>query len=683
MVGPKKGAPPVFDWYKATEKDVLAYARNLVDVVTSTADPRPVVLELARVLSTPEQPGEIRVGDRVFPTRAAVRDYCREVLEETDGEVAQEHVNCLRALFATGPRGRGRAVSGPITVDVHPFMEVRCFFVRGEDGAREDVSFTRCAAALPCYATRIHEYARQCLEQVISNCPMADAVLAESLDKACPFFFTEPLERIRDYVGAVYKLAEEHKHLREPLVRVTVKWMVAMDGEIAKMEADESGGRNEGDMDVRGQKLDAMICLLFEYLGCDPESPHVAVLDVLDPLLLHGLLLIFSQVVLPVRKCRYVQFVWFRIASALPLTAEAFLTVCLSALYDPAISLSTRCNAANYLGSFVCRASKVPPSFACRVCEYLLELLHECQLRGDNPREVPERKLHQVVVQNLFYIFCWHADSPIEYGRLLGGEKGLLTYCRRAEVHAGWVHDEIRRQFMKVTCRNETLAQLLEVLERPGPALFEEVDDTEERHEIAFPFDPCQLRNAHQFIFQFYREWEDGVDGDDAGLTSSAVTSSVSSPAHPPLYPPPRPRASTDRVFSFRQGGVDGSPILGLRDPIGRQDPTLRRERTRSPRANEGLGPEWTAGVEPSPALRPMRRRDDDRGGVRANQLANEMSPLSSSPLGGFELPQSAFSLDGYDEDTPTDYQLSSDNALGLFINDPAFLAADKSGRRK
>ena len=49
---------------------------------------------------------------------------------------------------------------------------------------------------------------------------------------------------------------------------------------------------------------------------------------------------------------------------------------------------------------------------------------------------------------------------------------------------------------------------------------------TEERHEIAFPFDPCQLRNAHQFIFQFYREWEDGVDGDDAGLTSSAVTSS-------------------------------------------------------------------------------------------------------------------------------------------------------------
>ena len=77
--------------------------------------------------------------------------------------------------------------------------------------------------------------------------------------------------------------------------------------------------------------------------------------------------------------------------------------------------------------------------------------------------EVPERKLHQVVVQNLFYIFCWHADSPIEYGRLLGGEKGLLAYCRRAEVHAGWVHDEIRRQFMKVTCRNETLAQLLEV----------------------------------------------------------------------------------------------------------------------------------------------------------------------------------------------------------------------------
>ena len=71
-------------------------------------------------------------------------------------------------------------------------------------------------------------------------------------------------------------------------------------------------------------------------------------------------------------------------------------------------------------------------------------------------------------------------------------------------------------------CRNETA----QVLERPGPALFEEVDDTEERHEIAFPFDPCQLRNAHQFIFQFYREWEDGVDGDDAGLTSSAVTSS-------------------------------------------------------------------------------------------------------------------------------------------------------------
>merc|ERR1719324_72971 len=148
-----------------------------------------------------------------------------------------------------------------------------------------------------------------------------------------------------------------------------------------------------------------MICLLFEYLGCDPESPHVAVLDVLDPLLLHGLLLIFSQVVLPVRKCRYVQFVWFRIASALPLTAEAFLTVCLSALYDPAISLATRCNAANYLGSFVCRASKVPASFASRVCDYLLEFLHESELRGGSVRGAPELKIHQVVVQNLFYVF--------------------------------------------------------------------------------------------------------------------------------------------------------------------------------------------------------------------------------------------------------------------------------------
>ena len=98
-----------------------------------------------------------------------------------------------------------------------------------------------------------------------------------------------------------------------------------------------------------------------------------------------------------------------------------------------------------------------------------------------------------------------------------------------------------------------------------------------------------------------------------------------------------------------------------------------------------GLGPEWTAGVQPSPALRPMRRHDDDRGDVRANQLANEMSPLSSSPLCGFELPLSAFSLDGYDdEDTPTNYQLSSENALGLFINDSAYLAADDNrGRRK
>jgi hypothetical protein len=54
-----------------------------------------------------------------------------------------------------------------------------------------------------------------------------------------------------------------------------------------------------------------------------------------------------------------------------------------------------------------------------------------------------------------------------------------------------------------------------------------------------------------------------------------------------------------------------------------------------------------------------------------------EMSPLGSSPLGGFELPQSAFSLDG-DDDPLTDYQLSTEtNALGLFINDDSYRPAE------
>jgi hypothetical protein len=76
--------------------------------------------------------------------------------------------------------------------------------------------------------------------------------------------------------------------------------------------------------------------------------------------------------------------------------------------------------------------------------------------------------------------------------------------------------------------------------------------------------------------------------------------------------------------------------------------------------------------------MRRAAQHDDDR----VNQMTAEMSPLSSSPLGGFELPQSAFSLDG-DDDALTNYQLSSnENALGLFINDDSYRPADAYRRK-
>ena len=50
---------------------------------------------------------------------------------------------------------------------------------------------------------------------------------------------------------------------------------------------------------------------IFDYLRCDPADDSVPLLAQ-DASLLPDLLDVFAQVVLPARRCKYVQFVWSR-----------------------------------------------------------------------------------------------------------------------------------------------------------------------------------------------------------------------------------------------------------------------------------------------------------------------------------------------------------------------------------
>mmetsp|Transcript_27708 Transcript_27708/g.84998 ORF Transcript_27708/g.84998 Transcript_27708/m.84998 type:complete len:482 (-) Transcript_27708:105-1550(-) len=312
------------------------------------------------------------------------------------------------------------------------------------------------------------------------------------------------------------------------------------------------------------RKLDAVMCLLFEYAEerLEDETLFAAALEIFEASVLHT------------HECRFVQFFFFKLATTTRDRATRFAARLIDvAAYDTAPRV-TRLSAVAYLASFLCRALVVDARLATDCCDHVFRwaeraadlvfsaaarrlhvdddenIAHSFRSLATSPNSLKNYDLEDDLVQNehrrrrqdtqddddkrrrsseavenlglfaamfqaLLYVVCFRGDE------LLAEASSLRDSARwRRLVTVGNAEGlkrcdaRVRLEFLDACDRarlfpDDLLATLRGVR---GASLPPRRD-----HDFFFPFDPYHLPNSRAFVATGYRSW---TQEDDAGVLS-------------------------------------------------------------------------------------------------------------------------------------------------------------------
>lgn len=551
-------------WYQH-DQSITRFAMEVVsanpDQVSDVCET--LVLALARG-NTKAGPmdKDLQVSDRTFETRDALRLECRKLLKSYVGDLHQElepnkvvplspqDLVFMRDLIKHHPhwleksKGLVRLACG-----AHPEIRIPCFLTVKENGTVDSFSYVRCVENIPSREARAQCSVVESLCMILKLHPGVCGAVAKMLDERFPKARTiHSIELYRNWTRSLLRLCTSISAFTDFIIGLLIRKMLELDVEITKVE-DELAAEAEGQLDLMAQILDTMMLCYFEFLEVHVSKPGSEQVTPMEGRLVSAMIEVFRGTILLTHQSRFVQFLYFYLASLRPNWTEAVLSCCLTSAFSPTDPMPKRLISGAYLASFVARASFLTPQYALRTAQYLSQFAREQVQVVEGlvaARDLRNNKvaLFLSIVQAVCYLLCFKAEAfakevdPASGQTALqlvlppgGGDAAfseaftpvLQSPCRPITL----ININVARQFCKTirrSCPNLS-QQLMQQLAwhrqaaRSGGAETESDagkadDDTEgpvtlPGLELFFPFDPYRLRNSHMFLGSIYSEWQE------------------------------------------------------------------------------------------------------------------------------------------------------------------------------
>lgn len=301
------------------------------------------------------------------------------------------------------------------------------------------------------------------------------------------------------------------------------------------------------------EKMDFIMNMLFqlnEPQYAEPDSDEA--LETFSDLLSE-----FSNIILPTYKSRHTQFLVFHIAQKSERLMDAFCGTCINIAFESQRPLVLRQAACAYLASFVARGAHVPGHIVRAIFEVLgyhldqMRTLYEASCRGPDVRRYAA---FYSLTQALMYIFCFrwrdlvasvpedvdeddpssYLDQDIEWAADVKDilRRNIYSRLNPLKVCSPGIVDQFallahRFRFMYVYPLIEAnkrlrLSQFVSTAYANGGALRESgldlSDESWQRLDSFFPFDPYQLPTSKRWVDADYLQWQDipGLNPDDS-----------------------------------------------------------------------------------------------------------------------------------------------------------------------
>jgi len=261
---------------------------------------------------------------------------------------------------------------------------------------------------------------------------------------------------------------------------------------------------------------------------------------------------IFQTRVMPTYRSKYVQFLFFYLASLRVNWTESFLKDLLTTVYSQDQTLEKRLVALSYLASFVARAKFLTPLFGIKVVQYLTAFVMEIQEAAEKhaasrTRDDEEKPHHPMVrlfvagVQSICYILCFRISSFAgeeeakgQLMRLMPAwgtprtvEETFTPVLASALNPITWINRNVAKQFL-MSIRHEfpsiasqTKAMYKKMAKSDGVIVDNDDEDVKFDMTAFYPFDPYRLSGSHIFLVGIYQNW----DKDDAFDVESTAES--------------------------------------------------------------------------------------------------------------------------------------------------------------
>ncbi|KAK6079165.1 RNA polymerase I specific transcription initiation factor RRN3 [Seiridium cupressi] len=276
------------------------------------------------------------------------------------------------------------------------------------------------------------------------------------------------------------------------------------------------------------------------------------------------LLVEFSNIILPTYKSRHTQFLVFHIAQKSERLMDAFCGTCINIAFESQRPLVLRQAACAYLASFVARGAHVPGHIVRSIFDVLGYRLDQMRTQYEASCRGPDTRRYAAfysLTQALMYIFCFRwrdlvasvpedvdPDDPSSYlDQDIEWEASVKDTLRRniysrlnpLKVCSPGIVDQFallahRFRFMYVYPLIEAnkrlrLSQFVSTAYANGGALRESgldlSDESWQRLDSFFPFDPYQLPTSKQWVDPDYLQWQDipGLNPDDSDESEEEV----------------------------------------------------------------------------------------------------------------------------------------------------------------
>ena len=367
--------------------------------------------------------------------------------------------------------------------------------------------------------------------------------------------------------GLVQSLPELHQKLSDEVEDEEEEEENDDDSDTSDEEIDPDAQRAK-DITANVEKLDLILDILFSHYAPLFSGTSIEVREAsLDVLLSQ-----FAIIILPTYRSRHTQFLLFHFAQTSPTLIDNFVGACVHIAFDKGRPSIMRQSAAAYLASFVARGMHVPSQIVRDVFDYIGSQLDVLRTENEGTCRGPDLRRYSnyySLVQALLYIFCFRwrdlqalpneqADddddlpiTEIQNHLWIPGIKDTLAQnifsrlnplkvCSPAIVtqfaqianHLGLIyvfHLLETNKRLRLSQFSGSAASRSTLYSQPEreTALSVRKEESFQKLDEYFPFDPYHLPKSKRWLDGDYREWKGvpGLTDDDKGESGSEDSS--------------------------------------------------------------------------------------------------------------------------------------------------------------